>query len=850
MKYNPSKIESKWQRYWDKEKMYETKDSGTGNLPAGRHGSNFMLLTEFPYPSGDLHTGHWYAFAVPDIYGRYLRMNGFNVMYPIGFDAFGLPAENAAIKHGVHPRDWTKKNITTMSKQLRSMGAGFDWSREVQTIDPKYYKWTQWIFLKLFHAGLAYRAETLVNWCPKDKTVLANEQVIDGKCDRCGSVVEQRNLSQWLFKITSFADRLIDDLQDLDWPESTKLAQKNWIGRSEGTLIKFTVDSSQFTENAQKLKTVNRKLETSFVEVFTTRPDTLFGATFLVIAPELAQKWIENCRKDLPKGEKLKIENWSEVQQYIDQTNKKTELQRQEDKDKTGIELKGLRVINPMTEKEIPIWIADYVLGHYGTGAIMAVPAHDQRDYDFAKKFNLPIKEVILNEEEFIGKANEKDGVLISSGDYDGMPTVEAGKKITEFLKAKGLGEVQKNYRLHDWVLSRQRYWGVPIPMIHCNDCGYVPVSESELPVELPSLKDFMPADLPAGRQVSPSPLAKATKWLNVSCPKCGKPAERETDTMDTFVDSSWYFLRYTDPKNETAFASREKMAHWLPLPLYFGGAEHNTMHLLYSRFITKALRSQDLIDFSEPFLGRRNHGFIMDATTGQKMSKSKGQAIDPDEEVKKYGADAVRMYFAFLGPYDQNYNWNSEGLLGVRRFLDRVWGLYQVSRSKYQVLPTEKEKEIILLAHKTIKKIGDDIKAHKFNTGVSELMKLVNSLDKIESQEYQIPDTIYKILALLLAPFAPHMSEELWMEVLGNTTSVHLEKWPEYSEELLMEESVTVVIQVNGKHRDTLTVKRGLSEVEVKELVLAREKVQKALAGAEIKKFIYVQDKLTNIVI
>ena len=488
MKYNPQKIEKKWQKYWDKEKLHQAE-----NFSGGKN--NFMLLTEFPYPSGDLHTGHWYAFAVPDIYGRYLRMNGFNVMYPIGFDAFGLPAENAAIKNNIHPRDWTEKNIKTMSKQLRSMGAGFDWSREVSTIDPEYYRWTQWIFLKLYEAGLAYRAETLVNWCPNDKTVLANEQVIDGKCDRCGSVVEQRNLSQWMFKITSFADRLIDDLQDLDWPESTKLAQINWIGRSEGAIIKF-----------------------KDIKVFTTRPDTIFGATYLVIAPEHA----------LVQNNELGITNYEEVAEYIEQAKRKTELQRQEDKEKTGVELKGVMAINPMTEKEIPVWIADYVLGHYGTGAIMAVPAHDERDYEFAKKFNLPVKEVVLNEEKFIGQANEKEGVLINSNQYDGMSSEEARKKITHALKEKGMGELHKNYRLHDWVLSRQRYWGVPIPMIKCADCGYQPVPESELPVKLPPLKDFMPAD--DGR----SPLAKAGKWLKVKCPKCGQPAERETDTMDT----------------------------------------------------------------------------------------------------------------------------------------------------------------------------------------------------------------------------------------------------------------------------------------------------------------------------
>ena len=807
-KYNPTKIEKKWQKYWEEKELYKASDFANGK-------KNFMLLVEFPYPSGDLHTGHWFAFSVPDIYGRYLRMSGFNVMYPIGFDAFGLPAENAAIKRSIHPEAWTKKNIKTMSKQLRSMGAAFDWSREVSTIDPDYYKWTQWIFLKLYEAGLAYRAETLVNWCPHDKTVLANEQVIDGKCDRCGNVVEERNLAQWMFKITSFADRLVDDINDLDWPESTKAAQRNWIGRSEGAKIKFTVPGQSADHS---------------IEVFTTRPDTIFGATFLVVSPELAKKWIGMGWKASP-----------EVQDYIAQSLQKTELQRQEQtKDKTGVPA-GFGAINPMTATEVPIWIADYVLGHYGTGAIMAVPAHDERDYEFARKFNLPIKEVVLNEEKFIGQANEKEGVLINSNLYDGMPSAEAKKKITEALKAKGLAEPQKNYRLHDWILSRQRYWGAPIPMIRCDDCGYVPVSESELPVKLPPLKDFMPAD--DGR----SPLAKAEKWLKVKCPKCGKMAERETDTMDTFVDSSWYYMRYADPQNADEFASRENMDKWLPSPLYFGGAEHNTMHLLYSRFITKALRSLNLIDFSEPFLGRRNHGFIMDPTTGQKMSKSKGLAVDPDKEVQKFGADAVRMYFAFLGPYDQNYNWDSNGLIGVRRFLDRIWNFFQ--RYNDKKLYITNDKEFFNFLNRSTKEIGEQIKQHKFNTGVSGLMKLLNELEHV-TRGNKIPKEQYEQFLKLLAPFAPHIAEELWQKVLCNESSIHAEKWPEYNEALLAGESITLVMQVNSKLRDSLIVKRGLGEEEAKSLAMASEKVQKALEGKEIKKVIYVPDKLLNLVV
>ena len=983
-KYNPSKIEKKWQKYWENKKLHEAADFD-------REKKNFMLLVEFPYPSGDLHTGHWFAFSVPDIYGRYLRMNGYNVTYPMGFDAFGLPAENAAIQRKIHPGDWTKKNIKAMTKQLQSMGAAFDWSREVQTIDPEYYKWTQWIFIQLYKAGLAYRAQTFVNWCPKDKTVLANEQVLDGKCDRCGTSVEQRELSQWMFKITSFADRLIDDIQDLDWPQSTKLAQQNWIGRSEGAVITFNLNHETWNSVGSDSRF---KIQDPSIKVFTTRADTLFGGTFIVISPELAQKWI-----DL---------GWSasqEVKDYISQSFKKTELQRQEEVgEKTGVPA-GFDAINPMTDEKMPVWVADFVLGHYGTGAVFA-DAHDERDVEFAKKYNIPLKitlepvtgtpreneefrksivaivenpktgkilsinwgsklggnlfvgggvdgeenledaarrEVkeetgyknlklvsqsetihhhyiahskgvnryihavgfyfqLINEEQdsvalekdeagkfktewlsrqeaidkvkeelhslvfqrlVLGKPYTGLGILTDSGKYNGMHSDEAKKKIVEELKERGVADFQKNYRLHDWVLSRQRYWGVPIPMVKCDECGYQPVSDSELPIKLPPLKDFMPAD--DGR----SPLAKAGKWLKVKCPNCGKMAERETDTMDTFVDSSWYFLRYTDPQNKEEFASRDKMVKWLPVPLYFGGAEHNTMHLLYARFITKALRSLNLLDFSEPFLGRRNHGFIMDSTTGQKMSKSKGQAIDPDKEVAKHGADAVRLYFAFLGPYDQNYNWNSDGLLGVRRFLDRAWNFVQRYEDKKKDIVDSVE--ITTLLNRAAKEVGEQIKQHKFNTGVSHLMKLLNSLEEIAVGTKLLKNQ-YEVFLKLLAPFAPHITEELWSrlhshesatkqsrildslresgQVPKNYRSIHVESWPEYDESLLQEESVTLVVQINGKLRDSIEVKRGMSEEDVKKLVLASEKIQKHLDGKEIRKFVYVQDKLANLVI
>ncbi len=802
-KYNPAKIEKKWQKWWQAEKLYQAKD----------YGKNFMLLVEFPYPSGNLHMGHWFTYSVSDIYARYLKMNGYNVMYPMGFDAFGLPAENAAIKNETNPAVWTKKNIAYMTKQLNSIGAAFDWSRVVTTSEPDYYQWTQWIFLKLYEQGLAYRQLTKVNWCPKDKTVLANEQVIDGKCDRCGTEVVQKDLTQWMFKITKFADSLIDDLDNLDWPKDTKLAQKNWVGRSEGAIVEFKI-----TDTSQA------------VEVFTTRVDTIFGATYVVLAPE--HPLIQNLES--------RINNLDEIKEYINQTKKKTELQRiSEQKEKSGVELKGLTATNPMTEEKIPVWIADYVLVGYGTGAVMAVPAHDDRDSEFALKYNLPVKQVVESETEKESPIVE-DGILTNSNDFTGQPSAEARKKITEILQAKGLGRLHKTYRLHDWILSRQRYWGAPIPMISCPTCGYQPVPEKDLPVILPPLKDFKPSD--DGR----SPLAKATKWLKVKCPTCGGPAERETDTMDTFVDSSWYFFRYTDPQNKNHFAEKEKMRKWLPVPMYIGGAEHNTMHLLYSRFIAKALYSLRLIEFSEPFLSRRNHGLIL-GPDRQKMSKSKGNVIDPDEQVKKYGTDTMRMNFAFLGPFEQDYPWNFESINGISRFLSRAWGF--VSRFADKKLETKEGKNIEVSISRAIRDIGEDIKKMKFNTGVSGLMKLLNSLEEL-SVGQRIEKGHYENLLRLLAPFAPHIAEELWTEVLGNKASIHSEMWPEYDEAVLDEEKVTIVIQVNGKLRDMIDVQKGLSEEEIKKIVLEREKVKEHVGGQQIRKFIYIPDRLTNIVI
>lgn len=810
MKYNPDKIEKKWQRWWEGKKLFFAKDQTKGK-------ENFYCLTEFPYPSGNLHMGHWYAFAVPDILARYLRMTGKNAVYPIGFDAFGLPAENAAIKNNLQPADWTKKNIAYMTKQLHSMGASFDWSRQISTIDPEYYKWTQWLFIQFFKKGLAYRAKTLVNWCPKDKTVLANEQVVNGCCDRCGAAVIQKEVAQWLLKITDYAQRLIDGLEKRDWPEATKTAQKNWIGRSEGAEIDFLVPNSKET-----------------VKVFTTRTDTLFGATYLVLAPE--HPMVLRLTKD---------SNLDQINRYIEQARKKTELQRLHlEKEKTGVPTGGY-VVNPVNQEKIPVWIADYVLGHYGTGAVMAVPAHDQRDFEFAKKYKLPVRPVVKPaiEWNFVSSAFVDDGVLVDSAEFTGYKSADAREEIREKLAAKKLASGKINYKLHDWVISRQRYWGVPIPVVHCVKCNFQPVAEKDLPVKLPKLEDFKPsAD---GR----SPLAKAQDWIKTTCPRCGGPAERETDTMDTFVDSSWYFLRYTDPKNKKQFASVDKMKKWLPVNLYIGGAEHNTMHLLYSRFFTKALFDLKLVDFDEPFLVRRNHGIIL-GPNSQKMSKSRGNVVDPDELVKRYGADTVRMYLAFMGPYDQGGPWNPKGINGVFRFLNRVWNfLPKVKKTgRHSDLPRRKRsflRGLEPILNKSVKKIGEDIKNLHFNTAVSELMKLLN---KFESHG-QVSEKTFRTFLKLLAPFAPHLTEEIWMSILKQKKSIHLENWPVFDEKYLQENYFDLIVQLNGKTRDVVSVPADIDEEQAKNIAVSLEKVKKHLFGKTVKKIVYLKNRLINFV-
>lgn len=785
--YDHKAVEKKWQQRWDDAHTFTTPDTKEG-------AENFYFLTEFPYPSGNLHVGHWYAFSVPDIFARYMRMRGYNVLYPIGFDAFGLPAENAAIKNKLNPREWTFNNIEYMRGQLRSMGATFDWSRQVITADPAYYKWTQWLFLQFYKKGLVYRKETAVNWCPQDKTVLANEQVVDGKCERCGAEVEQRTMPQWNIKITEYADRLIDDLEPLEWPKQIKEAQINWIGRSEGAEIEFALTSG------------------GPLTVFTTRPDTLFGATYMVVAPE----------HPLVAGV-----TDPEVQAYVAQSKKKTELERSENKEKTGVALKDVRAINPATKQEIPIYVADYVLGNYGTGAIMAVPAHDERDFEFAKKFNLPIMQVVAGaaspEEVFVDT-----GALINSGQFDGLASEEAKQKIT---KAVG-GRMTRQYRLRDWVVSRQRFWGVPIPMIHCQKCGYNPVKETELPVVLPDLEDYLPTG--EGK----SPLAKKRDWVEVSCPSCGSAAERETDTLDTFVDSSWYFQRYADPKNEQEFASKDKLQQWLPVDIYSGGSEHTTMHLLYSRFWHKAMHDLGLVADSEPYLRRMNRGLIM-GPDGQKMSKSKGNVVDPDAVVSELGADTVRMYLAFIGPYNEvgSYPWTPGGAVGVRRFLDRTW--------KLRVGPSELGDELETLLNRTIKKVGEDIASLKMNTAVSALMILLNELEKLDA----VPESVYRTFLQLLAPFAPHLAEELW-EQLGEKDLLCQSAWPTYDESKLSAATARVAVQVNGKVRAVIELPADISEEEALATARAHEQILKWIPEGQEVRSVYVPGKIISLTV
>lgn len=778
--YDHKEIEEKWQKRWAEEGLYRTEDTVEGK-------ENFYTLVELPYPSGDLHVGHWSAFAVPDIFARMKRMQGYNSLYPIGFDAFGLPAENAAIKHSVDPAEWTWANIDRMREQLKQMGNMFDWEREVSACDPAFYKWTQWLFIELFKNGLAYRKKGVVNWCPKDQTVLANEQVIDGKCERCDSNVEKRELEQWYLKITQYADRLIDDLSNLDWPESIKEAQRNWIGRSEGAEIDFSIVGSD-----------------AAITVFTTRPDTLFGATYIVLAPEH------------PLVSQLHVENSDEVEVYREATSKKTEIDRTaEGKEKTGVALKGVQAINPATGEEIPVFIADYVLAHYGTGAIMAVPAHDERDREFAGVYHLPVREVV-----------QEDGTLCNSGIFDGFPIDEVKKKITAHVG----GVMTKTFRQRDWLISRQRYWGTPIPIVYDPEGTAHPVPDEHLPWLLPTDVDFTPT--------GEAPLARSQELQERTERLFGSGWTPEVDTMDTFMDSSWYFLRYLDPQNDRAFCSAELQKKWMPVNRYSGGAEHTTMHILYSRFFIKALYDLGHVTESEPYAVRMNRGLIL-AEDGRKMSKRWGNVVNPDEQVQHVGADSVKMYLAFIGPYNEvgSFPWSTNGLVGVRRFLDRVWSLQE------KVDDDADDSMFETLRHQTIKKVGDDIESMKFNTSVSALMIYANELQKVAT----VSKTDYKTLLLLLAPFAPHMTEELW-ERFGHTTSIHLETWPAHDESKMLSDTATVAVQIAGKVRGTVQVPRGASEEEVIAATQESMKLQKYL-DFKPQKVIFVPDRVVNFI-
>ncbi len=815
MNYPFKKIEKKWQKKWEKQNLYKAKDFSKKPKQ--------YILVEFPYPSGDgLHVGHIRSYTALDVIARKKRMEGYNVLYPMGWDAFGLPTENYAIKTGVHPRKITQKNIRIFKKQLKSIGFSFDWDREINTTDPNYYKWTQWIFLKLFEKGLAYQSKIPINWCPSCKIGLANEEVIEGKCERCGHQTERKEIKQWMLKITKYADRLIEDLKKVDYLDKIKAQQINWIGKSSGVEIKFKIKiSSSQKENPEQQ---NGKYKDE-IKVFTTRPDTLFGVTALVIAPE--HKIIKNY--------KAQIINYSEVKNYIKQSAKKTEFERTElTKQKTGVELKGIKAINPANNEEIPIWVGDYVIATYGGGAVMVVPAHDKRDFQFAKKYGLKIREVVsggnISKEAYVNY-----GILKNSGRFNGLTSKQAISEITKWLKKKGAGKKITQYKLRDWIFSRQHYWGEPIPIIHCPKCGAVPVPEKDLPVKLPYVKNYQPT------KTGESPLANISNWIKVKCPKCGNNARRETDTMPNWAGSNWYFIRYIDPKNDKTLADPKKLKYWLPVDWYNGGMEHTTLHLLYSRFWYKFLFDIGVVPQDEPYKKRTSHGVVL-AEDGRKMSKSFGNVINPDDIVKTFGADTLRVYEMFMGPFEQTIMWSMQGVNGVHRFLNRVWKLVSDCLKN-----KASSKRAIRAIHKLNKKIQEDLETTKFNTAISAFMEFTNF--GLENKKEVGKEVIERFL-ILLAPFAPHISEELW-EKLGHKQSIFLEKWPKYNPRLAKEESFELVIQINGKVRDKIeSAEISISQAQAEKLALSREKIKKWTKGKKIKKIIFIPKKLINIVI
>jgi leucyl-tRNA synthetase len=811
--YNHKEIEPKWQKKWEKAKVGISKDPNPGDKDARYH------LVMFPYPSGaGLHVGHVESYTAVDIVTRKARMEGKKVLFPIGYDAFGLPAENYAVKTGVHPAITTEKAIEAFRRQMKSIGLSFDWSRELSTADPEYYKWTQWLFLLFYENDLAYRAKAPVNWCDGCKTVLANEQVVDGKCERCGTVVVQKDLEQWFFRITKYADRLLAGLKDLDWPERIKAMQRNWIGKSEGNEIDFDL-IEQDIEKINGNETLTHK--EACIRVFTTRPDTLMGVSYIVLAPE--HPLVDTLTRP---------EFWNDVIAYREATKKKTELERTgTDQDKTGVAI-GAVARHPITGKEIPIWIADYALVNYGTGAVMGVPAHDERDYAFAQKYGLEVKWVISptrQDDRVADRAYVADGILTNSGQFDGLTNADAEQKIADALETMKKGRRMTNFRIRDWLVSRQRYWGAPIPIVWCEEHGAQGVPPKHLPVELPRDVDFKPT----GR----SPLVDSEEFHDVKCPKCKKPARRESDTMDTFVDSSWYYLRYCDPKNKKVFADYKKIQTWCPVDLYVGGAEHAVLHLLYSRFFAYALKDLGYLEFEEPFMALRNQGLIL-GPDGEKMSKSKGNVVNPDEMVEQFGADTIRMYEMFMGPLEDAKPWDTKGAVGVRRFLDKAWTL----REK---LGDADDAEVTRLTHKTLKSVGADIDALRFNTAIAALMTLANRLQTCEI----VPREEYELFVAMLAPFAPHLAEEIWSEI-GSGKSVFEQAWPTYDPAKLVESEVQVAISVNGKVRGNMLIAPDLGEAEARERAAATENVAKNLEGKQIVKVIYVPGRMINFVV
>ncbi|MDO4719573.1 MAG: leucine--tRNA ligase [Peptostreptococcaceae bacterium] len=797
-RYNPEKIEKKWQRIWEEKGVFHAEN--------GSDKEKFFPLVEFPYPSGaGLHVGHPRSYTALDIVARKRRLQGYNVLYPIGWDAFGLPTENYAIKHKIHPEEVTRENISNFKRQLQSLGLSFDWSREINTTDPNYYKWTQWIFLKLFEKGLAYKTKMPINWCTNCKVGLANEEVIQGTCERCEGEVVRKEKSQWMLRITEYADRLADDLDLVDYLERVKIQQRNWIGRSYGMEIDFPVEDTKLT-------------------VFTTRPDTIYGATYMVISPE----------HPMIEEKAVRIRNIEEARLYREEAARKSDFERTEmNKEKTGVRLEGITALNPVSGKEMPIFVSDYVLMNYGTGSIMAVPGHDERDHEFAKKFGLPIIEVISGGDvEEAAYAGTDEDILVNSPLIDGLRIAQAKEKIAAYMEERGLGRKKVNFKLRDWVFSRQRYWGEPIPLVHCESCGWVPLPESELPLTLPEVDSYEPTD------DGESPLSKMTDWIRTTCPGCGGPAVRETDTMPQWAGSSWYFLRYADPHNEKEFASKEAVDYWMPVDWYNGGMEHTTLHLLYSRFWHKVLYDIGAVHTKEPYAKRTSHGMIL-GENNEKMSKSKGNVVNPDEIVEDYGADTFRMYEMFIGDFEKTVPWSSTGIKGCRRFIEKVWKLQELAGAERD------DKALETSLHRTIQKVGYDFEHLKFNTAIAAMMSLTNEIYEKGSLSHET----YRTLLILLNPVAPHVTEEIW-EKMGYEGQLNQAQWPSYDESRLQSEIIEMPVQINGKVRSKIMISPEAEEEQIR--LAAREDavIGKLLEGKEIKKLIYVKGKILNIVI